>query len=200
MPREIAFTVVVDVGNNGIMARDIPSCAENPPPTPVVGNMATLRHRETGEFTHHPILLVVTHHPGTTQSPPKELLMAMLDIEQKHTLEKAIGLEGLIVEACDKACVDVMKVIGFRGKEAEFAKDLYESGRDLARIVPVAEMSAAMRTRCKVVQGTTHILFYRKDQLHIRPNTSGDLVKIFVERVRDGRRNVTVGVLEGFKP
>ncbi len=113
MPREIAFTVVVDVGN-GIMARDIPASAENPPPTPVVGNMATFVHRETGEFTHHPILLVVAHPPGTTQSPPKELLMAMMDIKQKYTLQKAIGLEGLIVKACDTVEVDVMKVIGFR--------------------------------------------------------------------------------------
>jgi hypothetical protein len=121
------------------------------------------------------------------------------------------AVEGTVQDACAAANVAVFhrKPRDTEGGEAKFAADLYAgmptelNGRapmEASHLVSTTDMSEAMRIRCIVKQGDTHVLFFRKDLLRIRPNTSGDLVKIFVERVRDGRRNVTVGVLEGFKP
>ncbi len=135
----------------------------------------------------------------------------VLAIEFPGAEDASSAVEGTVQHACAGVGVAVFlrKPRDTEGGEAKFAADLYAgmptefNGRapmEASHLVSTTDMSEAMRTRCKVVQGTTHILFYRKDLLHVRPNTSGDLVKSFVERVRDGRRNVTVGVLEGFNP
>jgi hypothetical protein len=188
VPKCCAFKMIVRMPNGQVLPMEVPYPGPPPDEIPPVGAFIQLGTRQ-----------------GLTVSGE------VIGIEFPGAEDASSAVEGTVQNACTEVNVAVFlrKHHDTEGREAGFAKALYErmptefDGRaamEVSHLVSTTHMSEAMRTRCQVVQGTTHILFYRKDLLHVRPNTSGDLVKSFITRVRDGRRNVTVGILEGFNP